>query len=344
MPKLKNQRHIADIWCQQTIDSVPKAREQAQKFYNIRESFGTQWPAWCGLPIAATIAILTNGAPTSLVPFIMMSPTKRMLIANLAAALIWIQSKAIYNFDETLAEVLVSEPVDYNLPIESLLCMPHHCCFIEYPFQVDNNVYCGAFVWLECDPHTLIPELRILYLKPDGSTLPIALILQGGTIFESLSAWRASSEDRGGLTHDEMLERWPDEVLHTLTVQVSAVVNMVLYLVSENRDMLDEPIKRSTDNYGNPKHARTWHVGVRIGRSIRSYRRAVQESEQQHRTGESFSPRPHMRRAHYHHFWTGPRDGERKLVVRWLSPIPVNWKDDTELPAVIHLVTPNKDV
>ena len=73
-------------------------------------------------------------------------------------------------------------------------------------------------------------------------------------------------------------------------------------------------------------------------------RRTVQELEQQHRTGESFSPRPHMRRAHYHHFWTGPHDGERKLIVRWLPPIPVNWKDDTELPTVIHLVTSKKDV
>lgn len=51
-----------------------------------------------------------------------------------------------------------------------------------------------------------------------------------------------------------------------------------------------------------------------------------------------------MRRAHYHHFWTGPHDGKRKLIVRWLPPIPVNRKDDTELPTVIHLVTSKKDV
>ncbi len=31
----------------------------------------------------------------------------------------------------------------------------------------------------------------------------------------------------------------------------------------------------------------------------------------------------HPPRAHWHHFWTGPRDGERRLVLRWLHPILV---------------------
>lgn len=32
------------------------------------------------------------------------------------------------------------------------------------------------------------------------------------------------------------------------------------------------------------------------------------------------SVRPHIRRGHYHRFWTGPRDGERKLVTHWIPP------------------------
>jgi hypothetical protein len=41
------------------------------------------------------------------------------------------------------------------------------------------------------------------------------------------------------------------------------------------------------------------------------------------------SPRPHYRRAHWHHFWTGPRNvpGERKLILKWLPPIPVGIQD-----------------
>lgn len=57
--------------------------------------------------------------------------------------------------------------------------------------------------------------------------------------------------------------------------------------------------------------------------------------------GETFSThassRPLIRRAHWHHFWTGPRDGERKLILQWLPPIPVG-ADDEELPVVLNKV------
>lgn len=36
-------------------------------------------------------------------------------------------------------------------------------------------------------------------------------------------------------------------------------------------------------------------------------------------------------------FWTGPRQGKRKLILHWLPPIPVG-VDDSEGPAVIHKV------
>lgn len=54
------------------------------------------------------------------------------------------------------------------------------------------------------------------------------------------------------------------------------------------------------------------------------------------------SPRPHMRRGHWHHFWTGPKNDEtnRKLVLKWLSPmmISVDTEDVNENPVVIHEV------
>ena len=47
-------------------------------------------------------------------------------------------------------------------------------------------------------------------------------------------------------------------------------------------------------------------------------------------------PRAHIRRAHWHRFWTGPRDGERTPRVKWLPPIPVNVDDLDAMPAVVH--------
>lgn len=59
---------------------------------------------------------------------------------------------------------------------------------------------------------------------------------------------------------------------------------------------------------------------------------------EEHQRGTHESPRPHVRRAHWHHFGTDPRDGERKLVVKWLPPIPVNYDPGDDLPTVIQFV------
>ena len=57
--------------------------------------------------------------------------------------------------------------------------------------------------------------------------------------------------------------------------------------------------------------------------------------------GAHSSPRPHVRAAHWHTFWVGPRSAkfpDRKPIIRWLPPIPIgmNWR--RELPTNIHMV------
>lgn len=48
-----------------------------------------------------------------------------------------------------------------------------------------------------------------------------------------------------------------------------------------------------------------------------------------------------MPRAHADHFWTGPatESKERKLVLKWLPPIPVGLDDGEIIPAVYPVRT-----
>ncbi len=86
------------------------------------------------------------------------------------------------------------------------------------------------------------------------------------------------------------------------------------------------------------KETRIWTVGERIGASIRKYHNEQAQQSKGEAIGTHASPRPHMRRAHWHHFWTGPKTGERKLILRWLPPIPVGVDENQEGPVVIHRV------
>ena len=88
---------------------------------------------------------------------------------------------------------------------------------------------------------------------------------------------------------------------------------------------------------------RTWDVGVRIGAELRK----TQQSECEiYSHGENVSPRPHIRRAHWHGFMSGSKkraDGsliplsERKFELKWIPPIAVNLiKGDNDMPSVVH--------
>ena len=80
-----------------------------------------------------------------------------------------------------------------------------------------------------------------------------------------------------------------------------------------------------------PREPQVWDVGVRVSRFIREYSSSSNSVE--YRGGSHASPRPHIRSAHWHTFWTGPRKEQfpiRKPVVKWIPPIPVgvDWKSD----------------
>lgn len=87
------------------------------------------------------------------------------------------------------------------------------------------------------------------------------------------------------------------------------------------------------------KHQKMWDVGVRVGAAIRQQKIRKQSEWPERNQGEHNSPRPHVRRGHWHHFWTGPKTQpeERKLILKWLSPMTVAANPD-DAPIVLHKV------
>jgi hypothetical protein len=105
--------------------------------------------------------------------------------------------------------------------------------------------------------------------------------------------------------------------------QFAVAVALTLYVCSDEPDMADiqppqELVRTKTLPPGLPS-VKT--LGIRIGSALRSYRQA---SSSDSGDGITRGVMPHVRKAHWHRFWTGPRNGDRKLVIKWLPPIPVN--------------------
>ena len=89
-----------------------------------------------------------------------------------------------------------------------------------------------------------------------------------------------------------------------------------------------------------PDRPNKWEVGYRLGAALRQ---ALSEHhpEECASTGTHGSPRPHVRRAHWHTFWVGHRDlpESRRAILRWLHPILVNVQDVEDLTTTVREVT-----
>jgi hypothetical protein len=308
---------------------VPSIWEQVKAFRKAKGSSLPDWPDWCYLPLAAGYAISTGGGPPNMRLFdSMLSP------AAITALATWRVSQGLYRFDADLFETLVSQPFEGKMPCEALKRLPEWCVYVETQgLTFAGAQVLGFFVHLESDANDGHAELRLLLTCSTGQNIPLPLHMGDWTLEESL---RKLKEECGSAN----LPPFEGE----LVSEIAPYLQLVLYLCAQNADM---PVKPSHPNtrvrlggqVDVPKEARIWAVGERIGASIRKHRLEQPRQNINSKTGGAHAaPRPHVRRAHWHHFWTGPKDGEQKLVLRWLPPIPVGHKHDYTGPVVIHRV------
>lgn len=116
-----------------------------------------------------------------------------------------------------------------------------------------------------------------------------------------------------------------EEMARSSFENAKPIINMYLYLCAKNRDIIQDSSSLPYPNLFNPvtkkleKKPTEFRVGSRVGPALAKTICAGQKlsgfAEQ--------TKRPHVRRAHWHHYWTGPREGERSLVVRWVHPVLV---------------------
>lgn len=235
----------------------------------------------------------------------------------LAATTVWRYGRGIYLFDQTLAEELWGgEPVD-ELPSEVLWRLPEWGLYLSF----EQDPTSGCYAALEWEPYTSRPMLALTTEHPyTHHTIDrFEIYLDTATIAESTEE-KVALHRRGGKSEDEL--RGMAGYLATLGKLAAAFLPLVTYLCSADPDIVrrDGPAisirpRRPARTVERPT---VWQVGWRIGPALLEHRSANAS-----RGGTHGPPRSHIRRAHYHHYWTGPKDGERTLVVRWLHPILV---------------------
>lgn len=297
------------------------------------------WPDWCYVPVAATLAAVTRGEGLKRFqarPLAERTAAAReaSILAGLAA---WRQSKGVFVFDPDLAAALLDTPLTGDLPTELLFRLPAWCVFIA-----PTSVTPGAFTWLEWDAHTGRPELRFLLDDPAG--LQSRAVHLGGSLADGVAAAVQQSMLNAG-------EALPGSVVDAAVTSTAArlrpLVNLVLYLCSAEPDYGGrtppgnaQPRRvKGGERVFPPDGATVLPVGARIGAALRAAHEQARAGDRDVTEAGRARPVTHVRAAHWHLFWTGPRVGPRVPVVKWIAPTLVNAPEvDAELPAVVRRV------
>jgi len=316
----------------------PGAWRQADAFRADRGKDLPDWPDWCFLPLGGWYAIVSADAEVGRLG--LEHGAEVGDIGRLAALGAWRMTQGIYRFDPDLFAAVAGTPVEGDLPGDLFYRLPEWCVYVETPGQrgLDAPLH-GFFAHLEWDANTGRPELRLV-LDTETGLQPLPVHIGQWPLEEAMQRTVAEAK-RQAVFHGATAVT--AALSERIDFRLDPLVSLLLYLCSESAEVGD-----GTQRPRNPEPKRTkkgwrlfapdktavWEVGARIGAALR------RESFTARGPGDGThaSPRPHVRRAHWHTYLVGPGRSERQL--KWLPPILVNVEDPDALPATIKPVQP----
>lgn len=241
-------------------------------------------------------------------------------IAVVAAAAAWREAQGIYEFDADLLAALVETDVAGDIPLDVLYRLPEWCVYVPTPgLSMLGAPLAGFFAHLEADANERgRVELRLLLIFESRSPIAIPLhVWMPGGVAAAAQRFAEEAAYQAG-AHGSELSASEVASAAAGARSVAPLVSLVLYLCSDEAEIVDpkRPGRRPTYQHPDAKpgkpapHPTVWQVGRHLGQQLREAK-------------DRLGPRAHVRRAHWHGYWTGPMAGPRKLELRWLSPILV---------------------
>lgn len=309
------------------------------------------WPDWCWVPMAAAAAVVSKetGIPLDNQPI---PPRLLPDIQTVFALASWRHNRQIFIMNPDLEkELLEDQDSTRTIPVELLHHLPYPGFYVQTAHMYDaGNALDGFFVSLEYDMNNGEHELRFLTVSKnlkERNGLALHITDPDETIEEAFQKYleidrKEADRFLPGMLNSarpQALQRMHEAVLEQTERLCRQLLPLVVYICSTDNDV--EPriggMAKNERPQASPASGSitSWNVGFRIGPALKRYH--AHKSENTTGVGYHTPKRPHIRRAHYHHFWAGSR-GNRHLVVKWIPPIFVNAAEDTDLPVVGHRV------
>ena len=109
-------------------------------------------------------------------------------------------------------------------------------------------------------------------------------------------------------------------------MRISRDIQLVLYLCASNADIEENPEQSKIYRFNNGiikdkyREIKIYDVGYKLFDEIDTLEE-VEKEPKNHSKGTSKSP--HIRKAHWHHYWVG-KDNNKSKILKWLHPMFIN--------------------
>lgn len=288
----------------------------------------------------------------------------------------WDDSKQVYRIGKELWDELRIDEAD-EVPVDALLRLPYGCIFIErrwvdeYEQLLTKNLadvwgeascyvtryYEGCFCWIEGRTlfvGSLTHHCEMRHTDDYGAVTAEAR--RGMRMFletialpidEGISLARWYSEHREAvLEANESIsyaqEVTDEEILMTARADsylLEHILGSLLYISSKEADVRTVYVPQKNQTRKSRQTDCTVHdVGFCIAPQLAEVRRVYEheaDGQDDCKTGHHVAS--HVRRGHWHGYWTGPRNNPTGLEIKWIAPIVVN-ASRGELEGTVHEV------
>ena len=243
----------------------------------------------------------------------------------------WLLYKTVYRFDKSFLSVLV-DTEDMVFHAQSLQSLPVQSFFIA----CEDEERLGYFVYTE----TVNVDINGNAVNDTVFIVVDVLDVMGDKLhMRKDTLWISNGQKLSAALEEWMREKNSMEFYEEAYHNMKMAIQVAYYLSAQNaviKEVKTPKSKRPHRTNGKPMNIRQWEVGYRISTPFLAEAHSLSDAASMpDEASTGISPRPHIRRAHWHHYWAGP--GKTQLIVKWLEPVWVNGSSE-DIIAVEHKV------
>lgn len=248
--------------------------------------------------------------------------------------------KQVYYFDEDLSKLLSEQERESSLERYMLDHLPVNTFFVERKW---NDSVGFIFSYVPEKDKILVSDF---FLRNDkkNSYGTKSIYMDADKLIHSLD-FRGSIYFNGTIdTESEARKLILNVIQHV--IYLTAINAEVEPITKESVAINSSEAKAENRMETEPSHkTQLAKVGFRFGSEFRKYKRTQEHYNHKngHFGGKGTKKTPHIRRSHFHGYWTGSKTDpqSRKLIVKWVQSVFVGTKDfeeDTVKEVTVHKV------